>query len=1277
MDKLFSDIDSLSQMSLEKAEKNLSEIRTYIENDFQGIARILESYHPLEILRRAAWTAYENEKKRKDEYTLAYYRLIPLLLQSILVSTHYKKENFNRNRIVKSKDYDRVLALSMDVHRRLLRYIDCKTVAELKKGTIVEADAERYRTNVFKLFYPPKENEERINNIYYVFDCYAQNENEKIEKVFKVKGSELSACFKAIADSSLTAIDKLSAEIKAFKSEVEFLSLKRREDSRYKAMSEEDMSKLIIRENKWESRSQTLAASRDDFDLFRPEFYSSLPESAYDAVAAEIGTLDLYSYLDNGLWPASMRPFIKIGAFTFTFLGSHMISYGNRMLMETIGTNDVPSRTAQYALSLLFTPTDVVDVYSFDGNKIDLFVLPTMLEVNPYIYPERFTRRLHDKNEEMQRKAKPGHNLLIVDPDTLRDELHSIGDHAYCSSASYMLKAIRSKAGIKSVHQTIFGTIEYPEGERDYDDSLLDSELDTSEPLEDELLDDYTSDEYEYAEDEELLEKKISEREAKLEEEPEDLKAKDRSGELARLKSIYELTPEIVKKEEEEEREREPLESELDEVEYQEEEDADDDFVDDSIPEDEELYDEVEKEDVYEKEALDSESAKDEDPSQLNFLALLDDDSPEEKELTNELIEDDEKEFEKEEEKAAELDKEYSDYVDADDYEDLEREDGEAPEPLMDSENRDKEFSDFVDDDDFGDLEKEDGVSSEAAPQSAEEPETIEAETDDNIRTDETSDKKSEDSSSEITEDASVKESEAEEAYAKEPDSDAAVELPNVNADASITDAEEAELTDDAKDDLLQSEEIKAEKLSDDAIDEQLETRADESSEEAMPESETVALGNDESIAADLEAEATSEINDASSEEASTDESLKDEPASEKSQSSSGAVSMAQWFALFNNDYSNPVLDDSDEDVKTIGAAVEEAEDPAEEIKDEDHAAENDISESAEQANASIAPENVIEESSEEELPLDVESAEAEEAADSANPDAENSSAEEEVSLDGESGKAAEEVVSENEPASEASAEEDAASEIEENTQDTPLSPEEERLLKEGIKKDSDGLYVMTGPTEYHSYGKLKDEVPASAEDTAEEDAGEVEAAVKEPEPISEERAKKLSPEDMIEEIEIPEIEESEEEKFLKRVSGSVAAIVKVLGSLDGRFVTFLKASDSDMLNYLNTIIESSWKRQQVDHKDKLFSIYDYSISVLLAETPVRDELRLSELLNNAGAVMYSKDADEWTALILYINEDFKVEDAMETTFTRDSFSQSDWKRIVNIGEILKSRSIR
>ncbi len=295
----------------------------------------------------------------------------------------------------------------------------------------------------------------------------------------------------------------------------------------------------------------------------------------------------------------------------------------------------------------------------------------------------------------------------------------------------------------------------------------------------------------------------------------------------------------------------------------------------------------------------------------------------------------------------------------------------------------------------------------------------------------------------------------------------------------------------------------------------------------------------------------------------------------------------------------------------------------------------------------------------EEELPAENESAEAEEPAEDIK---------EEPAVD------EDDALIDEDSDVEARHSEDSA-EKEESTANAPLSPEEERLLKEGIKKDSDGLYVMTGPSEYNSYQALKVEEKIS--EPAVDKREEIENVVKEPEPVYEEQSKKQSPKDMIEEIEIPELEESEEEKFLNGLSGAVEDIVKVLGSLDGKFVTFLKASDKEMIAYLNSIIESSWKRQQVDHKDKLFSIYDYSMSVLLAETPVRDELRLSELLNNAGAVMYSKDADEWTALILYIDENYKIEDAMETTFTRESFSQSDWKRIVNIGEILKSRSAK
>ena len=70
----------------------------------------------------------------------------------------------------------------------------------------------------------------------------------------------------------------------------------------------------------------------------------------------------------------------------------------------------------------------------------------------------------------------------------------------------------------------------------------------------------------------------------------------------------------------------------------------------------------------------------------------------------------------------------------------------------------------------------------------------------------------------------------------------------------------------------------------------------------------------------------------------------------------------------------------------------------------------------------------------------------------------------------------------------------------------------------------------------------------------------------------------------------------------------------------------------------------------------------------------VRDELRKEELLNNAGAVMYSKHREEWNALVLVINSSYELEDAFETVITPSSFSPSNWKICTIIGEQLIQR---
>ena len=151
------------------------------------------------------------------------------------------------------------------------------------------------------------------------------------------------------------------------------------------------------------------------------------------------------------------------------------------------------------------------------------------------------------------------------------------------------------------------------------------------------------------------------------------------------------------------------------------------------------------------------------------------------------------------------------------------------------------------------------------------------------------------------------------------------------------------------------------------------------------------------------------------------------------------------------------------------------------------------------------------------------------------------------------------------------------------------------------------------------------------------EDMEEDEALPKVTEPEEEKEEEAIVLEDKSP-LEIESVEEEEvDDEIEEKAEGIVYSIYKELGK-DSAFASFIRSSDSGTLEELEEIIQSCWNRQQVEGKDKLFNIVDYSLSILLAHDSIRDDLRLSELLNNAGGVMYSRDMDTWKAVIVYIH---------------------------------------
>ena len=97
-------------------------------------------------------------------------------------------------------------------------------------------------------------------------------------------------------------------------------------------------------------------------------------------------------------------------------------------------------------------------------------------------------------------------------------------------------------------------------------------------------------------------------------------------------------------------------------------------------------------------------------------------------------------------------------------------------------------------------------------------------------------------------------------------------------------------------------------------------------------------------------------------------------------------------------------------------------------------------------------------------------------------------------------------------------------------------------------------------------------------------------------------------------------------------------------------------------------------KKTAIDKKDKMFTIFDYSLSVVVAMEKRLDQLRKNELRNNVGGVMVSQDADSWTSLILTFDDDMNLKSATGEDITQKSFAQYDWKIVRVIGNKLKDK---
>ena len=707
MSDLFSPVSVLSKLSLQKAQRNLDDSKSFLFNDFRGISKILSLYNPLEVMKMSLW-----EERRvyavtlKDEVKRRASVLLPIVLQSIVESD--MMEGVGNSREVKEKDWERLKSLSEDIVRRMVRIIDSMTSIAINKGNVGLDNADALRKSIEKRLLPDfvdKETQERdVWQLRSLFEEIPDFESrmgcDYISFVLNVQN---------IARVGLNGIDELVRDVALYKEEYSLSEAQMRSSVELDGLNDSQIFDKITKKNHWEGRAASLTERRDGFSLFMPEISSSLPLDSYAQYSVKAFSLDIETFLSRGFWPSVRYPFFEYEGKMYTFVGKHLpffLSLSSLVDRFLASSRDV--------LSIFFLSD--CDTYTYDGNKIEISVLPSVLDVNPVLHPASFRNIMDRRKSEISVQRKLGHKKLVVDPD-MEEEMEKKDDVLYIS-ASFLSRATVDKNTKRDLLSSLLGDLELPEEDTVFSD--IDEYVDTTESPADDDFDDKSSYDYEYEyndTDEDELAKEIDERYDNITLVEYD-KTTPTEEEKKDLIDRYSLTDEIIKKSEEDEK----LEAKIEDA-------LDDDIFDDSeeeehlddigCPDEEsEYFEEVEGADDYIEE-----EEKTPNDGQLDFLSLLDEEDPEEIEFDNELDEEEEESFEEEEKKEEVLDSDI--LLPNDDEETVEEISEVTTDPLLEDSDTSEEALDTDSENEISGHETVEETREASLEQPLEEPETL------------------------------------------------------------------------------------------------------------------------------------------------------------------------------------------------------------------------------------------------------------------------------------------------------------------------------------------------------------------------------------------------------------------------------------------------------------------------------------------------------------------------------------------------------------------------
>ena len=409
-------------MSSQKAQRNMDEAATFLENDYRSIASLMKGYYPLAILSRAAWYRWSVENDgRSGEMERAVARLCPLLLQSVWSSSFYDKDaGFSSRQEIQEKDWKRIISLVEDASRRYVRLIEARSVLALNAGTISREDWTAYRDALFNEVFLSDLSGLEIRESRRLFTSIGVEDEERLKQCYGMDCQLLTDQLWKLSDSLASGISQLVDQTHAINAEigakVDELMAAKPMLTRQLAVDE------VVAKGGYKSRLEALSAKGNGYELFSVELSSLLSTQACIPLSATAGSQE--AVMKDGSLSALYRPFIRFADRFYCFLGQSLYTAlphaMRKNLVEAGLKTDYSPKSEKIftnALLSIFRQDDIEDVYTYKGYKADIFLLPSVRHINAWLFPETWATRFHRRQEASATRGQLGHSVLIVDPD--------------------------------------------------------------------------------------------------------------------------------------------------------------------------------------------------------------------------------------------------------------------------------------------------------------------------------------------------------------------------------------------------------------------------------------------------------------------------------------------------------------------------------------------------------------------------------------------------------------------------------------------------------------------------------------------------------------------------------------------------------------------------------------------------------------------------------------------------------------------------------------------